>query len=71
MAEHDDELDVPLGRSMDDRTDVERIASAITGGMDRIASAIEAGLRGVADAIRAAGEDRSERGPAKASHRRP
>ena len=52
MAEHDDELDVPVFRVAEDRTGAERIANAIAIGMERIAAAIEAGLRGVADAVR-------------------
>jgi hypothetical protein len=55
MAEHDDELDVPVVRAAEDRTEVERIANAITIGMKQIAAAIEAGLRGIADATRSAG----------------
>jgi hypothetical protein len=55
MAEHDDELDVPIGRTAGDRADAERVANAIAIGMERIAAAIEAGLRGVADAVRSTG----------------
>ena len=50
MAEHDDELDVPVVQAAG--TEAERIANAIAIGMERIAAAIEAGLRGVADAVR-------------------